>query len=163
MAVDTTTNPNPPGNPNPPALPAPATQVMFGVTFVLNDQPIPVYAKDIANASANGIEFSLPQAVDLGTFNDFSAWFSSQFGVAIPDTSTLPPPLDKIAAQLADLDVAVDMLHVKVPPAAPAGGVRAPTQYTVALRATFPGAGFDLIPNILQIKGAVFGVSNEKK
>jgi hypothetical protein len=139
------------------------TQVLFGVTFVLNGQQVPVYAKDITNAATNGVEFTLPQPIDLGTFNDFAAWFKTQFGVDIPSTSTLPPPLDQIAGQLASLDVSVDMLHVKVPPAAPPGQSRAPTQYTVALRAVFPGTGFDLIPGLLQIQGAVFGVSNENK
>jgi hypothetical protein len=33
----------------------------------------------------------------------------------------------------------------------------------VALRGVFPGAGFDLIPGILTIQGAVFGVSNENR
>src|SRR6476646_937509 len=149
-------------SPNP-APPTTGTSVMFGVTFTLNGTQVPVYAKDITHASANGVEFSLPQPIDLGTFNDFASWFQSQFGVSIPETSTLPPPLDGIAGKLASLDVAVDMLHVKVPPAVPAGQTRGPVQYTVALRAVFPAPGLELIPNVLEIQGAVFGVSNESR
>ena len=167
MSTDASTVPQAPAqtpapmNPTPPA--AAGTSVMFGVTFTLNGTQVPVYAKDITHASTNGVEFSLPQPIDLGTFNDFAAWFQNQFHVAIPATDTLPPPLNEIAGKLASLDVAVDMLHVKVPPAAPAGQTRGPVQYTVALRAVFPAPGLELIPNLLEIQGAVFGVSNEGK
>lgn len=153
--------------PTSPPAPMPGTSagpsVLFGVTFTLNGTQVPVYAKDITNASVNGVEFSLPQPIDLGTFNDFATWFHTQFGVTIPATSTLPPPLDQIAGKLASLDVQVDMLHVKVPPAAAAGQSRGPVQYTVALRAIFPAPGLELIPGVLEIQGAVFGVSDEGK
>lgn len=104
MSTDASTVPQAPAQTPAPMTPTPpaaaGTSVMFGVTFTLNGTQVPVYAKDITHASTNGVEFSLPQPIDLGTFNDFAAWFQNQFHVAIPATDTLPPPLNEIAGKL---------------------------------------------------------------
>lgn len=76
---------------------------------------VPVSTDDIANAKTNGIEFTLPAPVDLGTLDDFAAWFKTQFNIDLPSADQLPAPLDSIMGKLTTLDVAVDQFHIKVP------------------------------------------------
>src|SRR4051812_13379437 len=142
------------------AATAPETHIEFGVTFNLRGQLIPVRASDITNAKKNGLELTLPSAVKLGSFNDFTAWFKKQFNIDIPSADELPPPLDQVIGKLASLEVTVSTAHVKVPPADPAGQ---PTLYTLLLTAEWPAGetGIPLIPGVLTIDGGVFGVSNE--
>ncbi len=137
----------------------PTTKLVFGVTFNLHGTQVPISTDDVADAAKNGIEFRLPQAVDLGTLDDFVAWFNNQFGVAIPSANDLPPPLDKIIGLLTSLNVRVDQFHIKIPGTADTDQNK---YYTLAMSAFWTsGEGIPLIPGVLTIDGAVFGVSNE--
>ncbi|CAD0325934.1 hypothetical protein [Xanthomonas hortorum] len=137
----------------------PSTHLVFGLNFNLHGTMVPVSTDDIANAKTNGIEFTLPAPVDLGTLDDFAAWFKTQFNIDLPGADQLPAPLDSIMSKLTTLDVAVDQFHIKVP------GTASPDQstlYTLAMSAVWPdGQGIPLIPGVLSIEGAVFGASNE--
>jgi hypothetical protein len=138
----------------------PPAKLVFGLNFNLHGTSVPVSTNDIKNAATNGIEFTLPAAVNLGTLNDFEAWFKKQFGIDLPTAADLPPPLNGIMAKLATLDVSVDQFHVKVPGSASPDPSKL---YTLAMSAAWPASegGIDLIPGVLSIDGAVFGVSNE--
>lgn len=137
----------------------PATKLVFGLNFDLHGTMVPVSTDDISKMKTEGIDFTLPEPVDLGTLNDFTAWFNKQFGVNIPSADQLPAPLDKIIGKLATLDVAVEQFHIKVP------GTASKDQnklFTLAMSAIWPdGEGIDLIPGVLSIQGAVFGATNE--
>jgi hypothetical protein len=133
-------------------------EIVFGINFEINGTLVPLTTV-IGDPSKNGMEFALPGPVDLGTIADFITWFSDTFKVDLPDGSTFPAPLDGIVGKLSDLDFTVTQFHVKVPPSSDSTG----TQYTFALSALWPGAGIDLIPDVLSIQGATFGLSNEEK
>ncbi len=135
------------------------TNVVFGVVFDLNGTHVPVSTKDIANAKANGIEFTLPQEVELGTMNDFAKWFSDKFKVTLPKPAEMPPPLDTVLGKLADLKVTVRQFHVKIPGT---GSSDTAKLFTINLSGSWPeNQGIELIPDVLSIEGVVFGVSNE--
>jgi hypothetical protein len=143
------------------ATDAPQTKIVFGVTFNLHGTQVPVSTADIANAAKQGIEFTLPSPVDLGTLTDFQAWFEKQFAIKLPLGTDLPSPLGDIMSKLATLDVSVDQFHVKIPGS---DNKDDPKLYTLAMSAVWPpGQGIPLIPGVLSIDGAVFGVTNEPK
>ena len=134
------------------------TSALFGLEFVIHGTTVPITSTDIANAATNGIEFTLPGPVDLGTIADAIAWVNSTFSVNIPSASNLPPPLDAVANKLVNIDFGVQAFHVKIPPKGSGGSVA----YTLQMSAAF-STPVSLIPNstILQISGAAFGVTNE--
>jgi hypothetical protein len=135
-------------------------KLVFGVVFDLNGTHVPVSTKDIANAKANGIEFSLPQeGIKLGSMTDFEQWFKKQFNLDLPKKEDLPPPLDSIFGKLSNLQVTVHKLYIKIPGTNTPG---APKLYTVELSAAWPeGQGIELIPKVLTIEGVVFGATNQ--
>ncbi|WP_143286576.1 hypothetical protein [Burkholderia ubonensis] len=137
----------------------PSTHLVFGLNFNLHGTMVPVSTDDIANAKAKGIEFTLPERVNLGTLTDFQAWFKKQFGIDLPLGTDLPPPLGAIMNKLTTLDVSVEQFHVKIPGT---DTPDAPKLYTLAMSAIWPAdGGIPLIPGVLTIDGAVFGASNE--
>lgn len=143
---------------DPPA--APTNQVVFGITFNLNNTLVPISSDDVANIKANGIELALPGPTTIGTIADFISWFNKQFpSVQLPPATSFPPPLDKIFDKITSLVWTVNAAHVKVPPS----GSADPTLYTLMITAEWVGEGIPLIPNVLSIQGAVFGVTNEGK
>ena len=138
---------------------APVNQIVFGITFNLNDTLVPISTDDLANIKANGIELALPSPTTIGTIKDFITWFNNQFKVTLPDASSFPPPLNTIFDKITSLVWTVNAAHVKVPPS----GSPDPTLYTLMITAEWIGEGIVLIPNVLSIQGAVFGVTNEGK
>ncbi|WP_100448812.1 hypothetical protein [Glycomyces xiaoerkulensis] len=139
--------------------PAKKTDIVFGVVFDLNGTHVPVSTKDIANARANGIEFTLPEAVELGTMNEFETWFSEKFKMSLPKPTDMPPPLDEVLGKLANLKVTVRQFHVKIPGT---GSSDKAKLFTISLSGAWPeNNGVELIPGVLSIGGVVFGVSNE--
>ena len=142
-----------------PAADPSTTSLVFGLVFNLHGTAVPIDTNDIQDAVENGIGFELPGPVELGTLTDFTTWFAKQFGVPVPDPTTLPPPLDQIAGKLSTLDVTVTDLKVSIPGTkSPAGST---TQYKVGLSAMWPvGQGIPLVDGVLEIEGAVFGATN---
>jgi hypothetical protein len=144
-----------------PAAPADsrATKLVFGITFNLHGTQVSISTADIADAKAKGIEFTLPQPVDLGTLTDFQTWFKTQFGIDLPLGTDLPPPLGAVMGKLATLDVRVDEFHVKIPGT---DNLNDPKLFTLAMSAIWPpDGGISLIPGVLSIDGGFFGVTNE--
>lgn len=140
----------------------PNTKVRFGIILELNGTLVPVTTGDIANAKANGLEFTLQQPVSLPDFNAFSTWISTHFNVTIPAATDLPPPLDTVVGRLEALVVTIETFHIKIAGSATASsdpGSR--VQLTVEANATFGGDPVELIPQVLGIQGFIFGFSNE--
>ncbi|HEU5063749.1 MAG TPA: hypothetical protein VFT79_11445 [Solirubrobacterales bacterium] len=144
---------------------APETKIVFGLVFDLRGTLIPVSTTGLEEAKKNGVELTLPAPVNLGSFEDFSAWFKKQFNVEIPKASELPEPLGKILGKLESLEVTVTRAHIKIPPEVEGQKEREATLYTLELSAAWPKSkgGIELIPGVLEIQGAMFGVSNEPK
>jgi hypothetical protein len=142
---------------------APKTKLVFGLVFDLRGTLIPVSTANLEEAKKEGVEFTLPEPVNLGSFEDFSEWFNTQFKVEIPKAGTLPEPLGKILTKLESLEVTVTRAHIKVPGEPEEGKEKEATLYTIELSAAWPKSkgGIELIPGVLEIQGAMFGVSNE--
>jgi hypothetical protein len=143
-----------------PAAPAaaPTNQVVFGITFNLNNTLVPISSDDVANVKTNGIEMTLPGPTVIGTIADFVTWFNGQFKtVQLPAASDFPPPLNTIFDKIASLVWTVNAAHVKVPPSTS----QDPILYTLTISAAWTGTGIPLIPGVLSIQGGVFGVTNE--
>ncbi len=143
----------------------PKTKVVFGLVFDLHGTLVPVSTANLEEAKKEGVEFTLPEPVNLGSFEDFSEWFKKQFGVDIPKAEELPEPLGKVLGKLAKLEVTVTQAHIKVPGEPEAGKKKAATLFTIELTASWPKSegGIVLIEDVLEIQGAMFGVSNEPK
>jgi hypothetical protein len=138
--------------------------VAFGITFNLRGQLIPVSTASIAEAKEKGIELGLPGPVELGSFEDFSKWFKEQFNVDIPKAEELPKPLDEIIGKLTKLVVTVSQAWIHVPSENEKEKEKKVTEYVLMLTAEWPKSegGIELIPKVLTIEGAMFGVSNKQ-
>lgn len=149
--------PTPPVTTNPPGVPAtaPTSRVMFGVALTINNKPVLVTTDDVANIREKGIEFTLPDPVELGTINDARHFLQTEYGVSTEFLDQLPGPLKDVANRLTSLDFTVQKLHVKVPPGT------APTQYTLAMSAMWPNGTGIHVGSSMVIDGVVFGVTNE--
>lgn len=147
----------------PPAGEEPKAHVAFGITFNLRGQMIPVSTASITEAEEKGIELGLPGPVELGSFDDFTVWFKKQFNVDIPKPEELPKPLDGIVGKLAKLVVTVSQAWIHVPSDKQKEEKKF-TEYVLLLTAEWPASegGIVLIPEILTIEGAMFGVSNKE-
>lgn len=141
----------------------PKTKIVFGLVFDLRGTLIPVSTTGLEEAKKEGVELTLPAPVNLGSFEDFSAWFKKQFNVEIPKAAELPEPLAKILTKLESLEVTVTRAHIKIPGEPDTGKEKEATLYTLELSAAWPKSkgGIELIPGVLEIQGAMFGVSNE--
>jgi len=142
------------------ALTLPATttsaSIRFGIILDVNGTSVPVTSEDLANAKANGVEFTLQNAVTLGSINDFESWVSTQFNVSLPTAADLPPPLDSVVGAITGMIITVEKAHIKVPGSASKDGVG----YTLETNGTFQPE-IPLIAGKLGIQGMVFGFSNE--
>jgi hypothetical protein len=143
-------------DPTPPA--APTNQIAFGITFELNGQLVPICTDSIADMAKDGLELGIPGPVAIGSIGDFTTWFTGQFGMALPDPSQFPSPLDKVFDKIASRVWTVNQARVKIPPT---NNKADPIRYTLTITTAWEGEGIPLIPNILSIQGAVFGASNE--
>jgi hypothetical protein len=141
----------------------PKAHVAFGITFNLRGQLIPVSTASITEAKEKGIELGLPGPVELGSFEDFTVWFKKQFNVDIPKAEELPKPLDGIVGKLSKLVVTVSQAWIHVPSDKQKEEKKF-TEYVLMLTAEWPPSegGIVLIPEILTIEGAMFGVSNKE-
>jgi hypothetical protein len=137
----------------------PPTNIVFGITFDINGTQVPISTEDIADARAKGIDLGLPGPVVIGSIDDFTAWFKRQFGIDLPRPEDFPPPLNDIFAKLTSLVWTVNAAHINIPGTDRPG----PKLFTLTVTAAWPqGQGIPIIPGVLTIDGAVFGVSNEK-
>ena len=133
---------------------------VFGVVFNLHGTQVPVSTADIADAAKKGIEFTLPEPVDLGTLTDFNSWLNTQFGIPLLNIQALPTLLQPVIAKLTSLDVTVQEFHLKVPGSD--AGPNATTQFTLGMKAMWPdGQGINLLTGVLSIDGVFMGATNE--
>lgn len=141
------------------ADPAPSTNKMiFGIVVEINEKQVPISTDDLSDLKKNGLHFTLPEPVTLGSFTDLSDWLDKNFGVSIPDGTDLPDPLDKLVGAIKTLEFKVEQLAIKIP-----GTDNKTEKRTYQLRLS--GAwneAHDIIPglDVLQIKGGIFGVTN---
>jgi len=131
----------------------------FGIILNINGTLVPVSTVDLANAKANGVEFTLQNPVDLGKLDAFRGWVNSTFKVSIPDASALPSPLDTVVGTIVNTEITVEKAHIKVPGSNAQG---ATTQYTLQVNGALPST-VQLIPGttLLGVDGFVFGFTNE--
>jgi hypothetical protein len=131
--------------------------IRFGIILDINGTSVPITSADLANAKANGVEFTLQNPIDLGSITKFEKWVGDQFGVTLPTADQLPTPLDKVVGAIANMEITVEKAHVKVP------GSSTPSQsvaVTLEVNGTFQPET-QLIQGKLGIQGMVFGFSNE--
>ena len=135
-----------------------SSSACFGVILNINGSLVPVSTADLANAKANGVEFTLQNPVDIGSLNAFKTWVNTTFKVSLPDASSLPSPLDTVVSTIADTEITVQQAHIKVPGSNGPAGVK----YTLQVNGKLPST-VQLIPNttLLGVDGFVFGFTNE--
>jgi hypothetical protein len=139
---------------------APPITPIFGVVIELNGTPVPISSDSVD--PTKGFSFTLPEPVDIGTPSDFLGWVDTTFGTDLKktlDPSGLPTPIADLVSKLLNVDISVEQASINVPPKGSADSVT----FTIALAATFPGAGIQLIPgsNVLTLKGGVAGATNQ--
>jgi hypothetical protein len=134
--------------------------IIFGIVFKLRDQEIRVMTTDIAEPLAKGVDLRLPEPARLGTIDDIFKWFEEQFDVKLPKGDTFPYPLDEVFIKIVSLVWTVEEAHIYVPPG-DKSNKEDPTTYTLTVSAEWPDKGITLVPGVLEIKGAVFGLTNE--
>lgn len=129
------------------------TSVDFGVILIINGKDVPIEpAKAVRNAKVDGMEFSLPQRVEIGTAAELGAFLGTLTDDLphLPQSSDFPTPLDQVYGKLTSLNLAVEKLDLRVPPSTPAK----PTTFTLGLSATWSdGSEVNLISGKLAIKG----------
>lgn len=130
--------------------------IRFGVILNVNGTSVPIASDDITHALTNGVEFTLQNPLDLGSINDFMTWAHGTWGVPLLDSSSLPPPLDKVVDAMTNIDVTIEKLHLKVPAKTDTSGVK----YTFGANGML-GSEIPIIAGKLGIDGFVFGFSNE--
>lgn len=143
-----------------PSTPPEKNGLVFGVVLNFKGVDIPISTASLNEIAKEGIEFTLPQRVTLGTLDDFTTWLENSFHVDLPDWKKLPSPLVEIGELLTTLEVSVDELHVKLPGTEDTKGKRG---FTVGFSGMWPGEGKELIPNVdlLKIRGVFLGATNE--
>jgi hypothetical protein len=142
-----------------------------GIILEINGTTVPLEAKDIKDAASKGVQYTLPQPVDVGSVDDLSAFLDSQFGASpIPDADTFPTPLDSVFAKLSDLNLAVEHFDVNVPPSKNADDTdiaeadQKATSFKLGMSATWAdGDEVELISGKLAIKGIYLNVVKDNK
>jgi hypothetical protein len=147
-----------PSGPGPVNLAQIDPTAVLGLEFTLNGQPVSVTSSGLAGAAANGITFELAQSVPLGTMANILTFIQATFNVTLPDPTNLPPPLSTIITSVMGAEFTVEYFNLFIPPSTSTDGV----QYTLNMSVALP-TPVSLIPgnDVLQISGAVFGVSNQ--
>jgi hypothetical protein len=145
----------------PPAGAAPNTGKRFGVLLDINGQTVPLSgdlvratAGSVAAAASQGVDLTLQNPVKLGSIHSFEKWTSAQFGISLPGTDDLPSVLQPVVDKLANMEVTVEYAHLNI-----SGTDVSGVKYTLEANGLFdtPISVFGLF----DIKGIVFGVSNE--
>ena len=129
----------------------------FGIVVDVNGKQITVPASDISNFASKGIEFDLPEPVEVGNYADLSSFLKDKLGVSLPDLKELPSPFTGVGDKIAETKVSVKKFHIKVP----SKTAQRPNQYTLSMSAEWPGETSPLQVGPITIKGFTFGVTNE--
>ena len=137
------------------------TNVNFGIILEINGEDVAIEpAKAVTDAKKNGVEFSLPRRVEIGTAAELRAFLTTLTDdtVSLPSGDSFPSPLDSAYNKLISLNLAVEKLDLKIPPSQNADGSTItpskPTTFTLGLSATWSNNDkVDLITGRLAIKG----------
>lgn len=126
------------------------TQVAFGIILEINGEDVSLEPKFMRQDGQNGVEFSLPRRVEVGTAKDLGSFLNTltDDSVSLPTGDHLPNPLKTVYNKLTSLNLAVEELDLKVPPG------EGPTTFTLGLSATWiEDDKVSLIKDKLFIKG----------
>lgn len=120
------------------------TNVNFGVILEINGEDVAIEPpKAITDAKKNGVEFSLPRRVEVGTAEDLTTFITTltDDSFSLPTAEDFPSPLDSAYEKLVSLNLAVEELYLKVPPSLNADGTpitpTRPTTFNLGLSATW--------------------------
>jgi hypothetical protein len=136
--------------------------VNVGIVLEINGEDVAIEpAKALTDAKKNGVEFSLPRRVEVGTAADLHAFLNTLTdGVPpLPSGDNFPSPLDSAYEKVMSLNLAVEALTLKVPPSVKEDGSGKfdpplPTTFTLGLSATWSDNDkVELIQGKLAIKG----------
>ncbi|WP_143438114.1 hypothetical protein [Hydrocoleum sp. CS-953] len=103
------------------------TNVNFGVVLEINGEDVAIEpTKAVTDAKKNGVEFSLPRRVEVGTAADLAGFLGTLTDEvpSLPSGDSFPSPLDTVYKKLTSLNLAVEELYLKVPPSLDAAGVK---------------------------------------
>ncbi len=144
------------------------SKVQLGLVFEINGKPVSVSPKqaisDFKALKEKGIEFTLPERIELGTIEKLDDFLERQFGAefSLPEASDFPSPLDQAYAKLEEIVLAVESFHLKVLGTQEKADKGRSADYSIGLSATWPiGEQLDLIEKVLAIKGVYLKLSNE--
>jgi hypothetical protein len=137
------------------------TDVILGVILEINGEDVPIEpAKAMRDVKKNGVEYSLPHRVEVGTAAELGAFLNTLADdvPALPSGDSFPSPLDDVYKRVTSLNLAVEELNLKVPPSVAADGITpiapSPTTFTLGLSATWSDNNkVNLITGKLAIKG----------
>ena len=141
-----------------------------GIILTINGTDVPLALNGlISDFSKNGISYTMPNPVTVGSAADLSAFLTSQFGApALPASTSFPTPLDSVYAKLTSLSLAVDQFSVTVPPTKDANGnalsaaQQRATSFDLGLSATWAdGSTISLISGKLAIKGIYLHITKD--
>lgn len=135
-----------------------SNNLVFGIVIDVNGTEVPISTDQIGDYINKGFDFSLPQPVHLGSFDDLFTWLQTNFGVTVPPASNLPSPLSDMVAAITSLEFTVEQLAFHIP-----GKNNTGDKVTYKLRiAGSWNQAKPIIPgvNVLKLKGGVFGVTN---
>lgn len=138
-------------------LSAEATEAkaIFGIVVEIFGTEIPISTEDLSNIKENGISFTLPQPVLIGSIDDLLGFLKEKFGIELP-IEDLPDIIKEMVAAVTSLKFTMEQLAIDFP------GTQSPTQDKKFL---FRVAGSwdeskEIIPGVFALKGGVFGASN---
>lgn len=117
---------------------------------------MPISAADISKIGEQGVKFTLPKPVVLGSIDDLLGYLEDNFGVSLP-SGDLPDWLQDIVTKITSMVFTVNLLKLNVPPSESDEG----TTYALHFAGTIPGGSLRPIPGFpIGIQGGVFGATN---
>ncbi|MGA1839341.1 MAG: hypothetical protein ACMUIU_01845 [bacterium] len=156
-------------------------KMIFGLLVEINDKPVTITSAniDFSNIKQNGIEFTLPEQVKLGTLEEGIDGINSiltKFGVdqGLPNADDIQIDwLKNVFKALVSLEIWVDEFHIKIPgsgselqnkiPGSDSDPQNNDSRYTLRMRAAWAPGNEPETPLPVAIKGIAFGVTNEEE
>ena len=129
----------------------------FGIVFDINGALVPISAADISKIKEQGVKFTLPNPVVLGSMDDLLKFLEDNFGVSLP-IDDLPDWLKEIVDKITSMVFTVNVLKLNL---APGGSPDEGVTYALEIAGTFPGESLKPISAFpIGIQGGVFGATN---
>ena len=129
----------------------------FGVVFDIKGTPVPVSAADISKIKEQGVKFTLPKPVVLGSMDDLLEFLDDNFDVKLP-IDDLPKWLQEIVNKITSMVFTVNVLKLNL---APGGSPDEGVTYALEIAGMFPGESLKPISAFpIGIQGGVFGATN---